>query len=239
MQGMNKSFNPRNTRGRYRKKPWVFYLLIMLVGVVLFSLSVPNAAKGQSMRFHVQLLSDGIITEMGSENGLIQTERSEQNSRIINDSEGRAQFLEAGTCLQIAAPENITVIVRTGSYQSFTGAQFSESDSSRTSFVEARYINDGLGCPFDSRHADNRTASEVLDLAIKVSRPFGVNATAAFPLNRRGGSVTERVQSARRNSVSHLVLLERTAVSGDINRVEIPRDQRDEADIILIDIEYL
>jgi hypothetical protein len=236
MQGMNKSFNPR---GRYRKNPWLFYLLTMLVGAVLLSLSLSNAAQGQSMRFHVQLLSDGIITEPSSDNGLIQVERSEQNSRIISDNAGRAQFLEAGTCLQIGAPDNITVIVRTGRYQSDTGVQFGESDSSRTSYVEARYINDGLGCPFDSRHADNRTASEVLDLAIKVSRPFGVNATAAFPLNRRGVAVTERVQSARRNSVSHLVLLERTAVSGDINRIEIPRDQRDEADIILIDIEYL
>lgn len=121
----------------------------------------------QFVRFNLSVKRDGLRIEAepfefreDGEGGANQRPLFDENNRLIG--------VEKSGCIQIAAPENINVIVHVG-VQDVSQLR----GRPRPVNFETRYINDGGGCPTDPR------------LARQVSIPFSAQGNAYFYLDQR------------------------------------------------------
>lgn len=216
-------------------------LLILGYAAGMISLTTMKVSA-QMIQVNVNLLTDGFISNRvgasaGDEAEILGVSRYRQ----VSDDLGRILYTETGSCLQLAAPDQVTVLVSTG-WMDRSGRVLTTGieDSQRTD-VETRYINDGLGCPFDfrenqSRVEDYRHFGNLIDISRRVSRPVESGEIVSFSLFRSAVQPRTRSAARRWQSSGHLVLIERTASGGE----PIGNSPRGGSPgFFLIDIEYL
>jgi hypothetical protein len=121
----------------------------------------------QFVRFNLALKRDGARVEAEPFEFKEDSDGSSGQRQIL-DAQNRVVGVERGGCIQIAAPENINVIIQVG-VQDVSQLR----GRPRPVNFETRYINDGDGCPTDTR------------LARQVSSPFRSDGSAYFYLDRR------------------------------------------------------
>jgi hypothetical protein len=139
------------------------YKYVLLFFMVLIHADV----HAQFVRFNLSLKRDGVRVEADpfefkedGEGGSGQRQVLDANNQVIG--------VERSGCIQIAAPENINVIVHVG-VQDVSQLR----GRPRPVNFETKYINDGEGCPTDTR------------LARAVSKPFSEQGNAYFYLDQR------------------------------------------------------
>lgn len=150
------------------------------LAVLLLLLFVHVDVYGQLVRVNMSISRNSVRIEADPFEFRDASE-SDANQQLVRDADNNVIGVQQSACVGISAPENIPVIVTVG-VQDISNLR----GRPRPVSFDARYINDGQGCPRDVR------------LAMDVSKPFNPGGMAVFQLDRTPALVGRLPGSPRR-----------------------------------------